>query len=216
MSTRVLLVDDHDVVRAGLRSAVEALPDMEVVGEAGDGRTALALIRRLSPQIVLMDISMPELNGLDTTRQVIAEGSGAKVITVSMHADRQWVSEVLRAGASGYVLKNTAVEELRAAIRAVMAGKVYLSPAIAGVVVQDYVRHVPDRVRGPFDTLTPREREVLQLLAEGKTSKEMAAALDVSAKTIEMHRGQIMNKLGIHTVAELTKLAIREGLTALE
>jgi DNA-binding NarL/FixJ family response regulator len=126
------------------------------------------------------------------------------------------VSEVLRAGASGYVLKNTAVEELRAAIRAVMAGKVYLSPAIAGVVVQDYVRHVPDRARGPFDTLTPREREVLQLLAEGKTSKEMAAALNVSAKTVEMHRGQIMTKLGIHTVAELTKLAIREGLTALE
>jgi DNA-binding NarL/FixJ family response regulator len=126
------------------------------------------------------------------------------------------VSEVLRAGASGYVLKNTAVEELRAAIRAVMAGKVYLSPAIAGVVVQDYVRHVPDRARGPFDTLTPREREVLQLLAEGKTSKEMAAALNVSAKTVEMHRGQIMSKLGIHTVAELTKLAIREGLSALE
>jgi DNA-binding NarL/FixJ family response regulator len=216
MGTRVLLVDDHDVVRAGLRSALEALPDMEVVGEAGDGRTALALVRHLSPQVVLMDISMPELNGLDTTRQVIAEGCGTKVITVSMHADRQWVSEVLRAGASGYVLKNTAVEELRAAIRAVMAGKVYLSPAIAGVVVQDYVRHVPDRARGPFDTLTPREREVLQLLAEGKTSKEMAAALNVSAKTVEMHRGQIMTKLGIHTVAELTKLAIREGLTALE
>ena len=159
---------------------------------------------------------MPDMNGLEATRQIVALDMGIKVLILSMHSSRQFVSEVLKAGASGYVLKNTASREVPQAVSAIADGKIYLSPAIAEVVVEDYVRHVPGPGQAAFTSLSAREREVLQLLAEGKTSKEIASALHLSAKTIESHRAQIMDKLGLRTVAELTKFAIREGLTSLE
>ena len=214
--TRVVLADDHDVVRAGLRAILDRLPGVEVVGEAQDGRAALGLARDLSPDVVLMDVQMPGLNGLDAARQIRAAAPDVKVIVVSMHADRQQVAEALRAGAAGYVLKNSASGEVGPAIRAAVSGKVFLSPKVAHAVVEDYVRHVPAAGGSVLAPLSAREREVLQLLAEGKSSKEIAAVLHVSPKTVEFHRGQIMEKLEVRTVAELTKLAVREGLTALD
>jgi DNA-binding NarL/FixJ family response regulator len=216
MALRILIVDDHDVVRAGLRSILERQTDIEVVGEAPDGRQGLELVRKLGPNVVLMDLSMPELNGLEATRQVKAQDANTKVIVLSMHADRHYVSEVLKAGASGYLLKNAAARELVDAVRAAAAGRVYLSPQIAEVVVEDYRRLIPESQSNAFRDLSSREREVLQLLAEGKQTKEIAAALHLSPKTVESHRGQIMAKLNLHSVAELTKFAIREGLTPLE
>jgi len=213
---RIVLADDHDVVRAGIRGVLERQKETEVVGEASDGREAVALARSLKPDIIVMDIAMPELNGLEATRQIVAADIGVKVLILSMHSSRQFVSEVLKAGAAGYLLKNGALREMAPAITAVTAGKVYLSPGVAEVVVEDYVRHVPATGQVAFNTLSAREREVLQLLAEGKTSKEIANSLSLSVKTIESHRAQIMVKLGIHTVAELTKFAVREGLTPLD
>ena len=213
---RILLADDHDVVRAGIRGVLERQSGVEIVGEADNGRTAIELARKLTPNLVLMDIAMPDLNGLEATRQIVALDAGIKVLILSMHSSRQFVSEVLKAGASGYILKNTASREVPLAVSAVVDGKIYLSPGIAEVVVEDYVRHVPNPGQAAFSTLSAREREVLQLLAEGKTSKEIASALHVSAKTIESHRAQIMDKLGLRTVAELTKFAVREGLTSLD
>lgn len=213
---RILLADDHDVVRAGIRGVLERIPGVEIVGEADNGRTLIELARQLTPNLVLTDIAMPDLNGLEATRQIVGLEAGIRVIVLSMHSSRQFVSEVLKAGASGYILKNTASREVPLAVSAAMDGKVYLSPSVAEVVVEDYVRHVPDPGRAAFSTLSAREREVLQLLAEGKTSKEIGLALHVSAKTVESHRAQIMDKLGLRTVAELTKFAIREGLTSLD
>jgi DNA-binding NarL/FixJ family response regulator len=216
MTIRVLLVDDHDIVRVGLRSILEHESNIEVVGDVGDGREALRSVRDLLPQIVLMDITMPHLNGLEATRQIVAQCPGTKVIGLSMHSDRQFVIEILKAGASGYLMKNSVSSELQLAIRAVAAGKVYLSPTIADVVLEDYLRHVPQQPRSALESLSPREREVLQLLAEGMTSKEIAQSLHVTQKTVESHRAQIMERLKLHTVAELTKFAIRQGLTSLE
>ena len=213
---RILLADDHDVVRAGIRGVLERIPGVEIVGEADNGRTLIDLARQLTPNLVLTDIAMPDLNGLEATRQIVGLDAGIRVIVLSMHSSRQFVSEVLKAGASAYILKNTASREVPLAVSAAMDGKVYLSPGVADVVVEDYVRHVPDPGRAAFSTLSAREREVLQLLAEGKTSKEIGLALHVSAKTVESHRAQIMDKLGLRTVAELTKFAIREGLTSLD
>jgi two-component system response regulator NreC len=212
MSIRVLLADDHKIVRQGLRSLLEKQHGMEVIAEAEDGRTAVQLARKLSPDVVVMDIAMPDLNGIGATRQIIAEAPGVKVVALSMHSDKRFVTRMLRAGASGYLLKDCAFEELARAISAVVANQIYLSLGIAGVVVEDYVRHVPET--GP--SLTPRECEVLQLLAEGSSTKEIAARLHVSVKTVETHRRHIMEKLDIHTIAELTKYAIREGLTSPE
>jgi DNA-binding NarL/FixJ family response regulator len=213
---RIVLADDHDVVRAGIRGILDRQKDIEVVGEAANGREAVSLARSLRPEIIVMDIAMPELNGLEATRQIVAADAGVKVLILSMHSSRQFVSEVLKAGALGYLLKNNALRELAPAIAAVARGKVYLSPGVAEVVVEDYVRHVPATGQVAFSALSAREREVLQLLAEGKTSKEIANSLSLSVKTIESHRAQIMDKLGIHTVAELTKFAVREGLTPLD
>jgi DNA-binding NarL/FixJ family response regulator len=215
MNVRILLVDDHDIVRAGLRSILQNERNVEVVGEAPDGRTALQLVAELTPAIVLMDISMPDMNGLDATRQIVAQKGGVKVIALSMHSDRQFVVEILKAGASGYLMKNSVAPELPAAIRAVASGKIYLSPSVTDIVVEDFVRNRTP-AGSALESLSPREREVLQLLAEGKTSKEIAAALHVSQKTAESHRAQLMERLNIHTVAELTKYAIRQGLTSLE
>jgi len=214
MPVRVLLIDDHDVVRAGLSNLLQRQHNAEIVGEASDGRKAVELVQQLSPDVVLMDIAMPGLNGLEATRQIRAADTGAKVIILSMHSDTQYVIEVLKAGASGYLLKNSVGQHLPLALKAAMDGKVYLSPEITGVVVDNVLRHTPAENRA-IDVLTSREREVLQLLAEGKTSKEIATDLFISAKTVESHRAQIMEKLKLRTVAELTKFAIREGLTDL-
>ncbi len=212
MSIGVLLADDHRIIRQGLRSLLEKQPDMEVVAEAENGRTAVQLARRLSPDVVVMDIAMPDLNGIEATQQIIAEAPGVKIVALSMHSDKRFVARMLKAGASGYLLKDCAFEELARAIRTVAVNQIYLSPGIAGVVVEDFVRHVSET----DSSLTPREREVLQLLAEGSSTKEIAARLQVSVKTVETHRRHIMEKLDIHTIAELTKYAIRQGLTSLE
>lgn len=214
MKTRILLVDDHKMVRDGLRALIEKEPKLSVVGEAADGRTAVLLARELSPQLVVMDLTMPAMNGMIATRQILAANRNVKVLVLSMHADRRFVAETLSAGAAGYLLKDGAFEELVLAIKVVMEGKTYLSPAIAGLVVDDYKKRLGAADPAMAPVLSGRESEVLQLLAEGRSTKEIAASLKISAKTIESHRHQIMSKLGLSSIAELTKYAIREGLTS--
>jgi two-component system response regulator NreC len=216
MSIRILLADDHKIMREGLRSLLEKKHGMEVVGEAGDGRTAIQLARRLRPDVVIMDLSMPDMNGIEATRRVISELPGVKVVALSIHSDRRFVAEMLRAGASGYLLKDCAFDELEQAIHTVASNRTYLDSAIAGKVVKDYVSHLQKTESSAFSNLTAREREVLQFIAEGKTTKQIAHCLNVSVKTIETHRRQIMNKLSVHSIAELTKYAIREGITPLQ
>lgn len=216
MSTRILLADDHKIIRDGLRALLEKQPDMEVVGEAQDGLTTIKLAKKLLPNIVIMDIGMPDMNGIDATRQIFSETQGIKVIALSMHSDRRFVLQMLKAGASGYLLKDSAFEELASAIKTVMAGQPYLSPKITDVVIKEYIVSLPKNEETVFTKITVREREVLQLITEGKSTKQIAAFLNVSVKTIETHRQQIMEKLDIHSIAELTKYAIREGLTSLE
>lgn len=216
MRLRIMLADDHRLFRDGLRTLLSQQSDMEVVGEAVDGPGVLTSARELRPDILLMDISMPGLNGIEATRRVLAEYPTIRIIMLSMHADQRYVSESLRAGALGYVLKDSAIDELLTAIRTVSRGQRFLSGSIASVILEEYVALAKERANSAFSALSPREREVLQLLAEGKSTKEMAAHLKVSVKTVESHRKQIMDKLNIHSVAELTKYAIREGLTPLE
>ena len=216
MTTRILLADDHAIFLEGVRGLLEKQHDLQVVGEAPDGRTAVDMARDLSPHVVIMDITMPVMNGIEATRLIVAEDAGTKVIALSMHSTRRFMSEVLKAGAVGYLLKESAVSELILAIRTVMSGKAYLSPKVTDVVLDDYVRHVPTGRGAAFSALTPRERQVLQLVAEGRTTKEIAALLNVSGKTIEAHRSQVMEKLRIHSVAGLTKFAVSEGLTSPE
>ncbi len=212
---RILIADDHQILRQGLRSLLDRYPDMEVVGEAPEGRTAVKLAADLAPDVLIMDVAMPDLNGVEATRQVLANAPATRVIALSMHSDRRFVAEMLKAGAKGYLLKEGAFEELANAIRAVVSGRVYLSPGVADVVVDDYLHRRPGDGPSAFGKLSPREREVLQLLAEGKATKEIARELHVSVKTIETHRRQIMAKLDVYSVAELTKYAVREGQTAL-
>lgn len=216
MRIRVLLADDHKIVRDGLRALIEQQADIAVVAEAEDGRTAVGLVQDLSPDVVVMDIGMPDLNGIEATRQIIAKTSDVKVIALSMHSDRRFVAGMLGAGASGYLLKDSAFEELADAIRLVFADQTYLSPGITGVVIEDYVHHASAAEDTVLATLTAREREVLQLLAEGRSTKQIASDLKVSVKTVETHRQNVMKKLNLHSIADLTKYAIREGLTALE
>lgn len=217
MSIRILLADDHKIVRMGLRTLLKSQQGMEVIAEAQDGRGTLQKVKEYLPDIVVMDIGMPELNGIETTRIITSEFSHVKVIALSMHSDRRFVARMLEAGASGYLLKDCAFEELVHAIKAVYNNQPYLSPDITGIVIGDYLRQLSSRTPlAPFNPLTPREREVLQPLTEGKTTKQIAALLHVSAKTIETHRSQIMEKLNLHSVAELTKYAIREGITTLD
>ena len=215
MSIRVLLVDDHQIMLQGLRALLEKQPDMEVVAEAGEGRTALRLARDLKPDIIILDVAMPDLNGIETARMIVSEMSDIKIIALSMHSDRRFVVEMLKAGASGYLLKDCALEDLVRAIRVVMANQTYLSPEVAGTVVEEYVRKSQDGDASAFSILTAREREVLQLLAEGLSTKNVAARLHVSVKTIETHRQHIMEKLNTHSIADLIKYAVREGLTSL-
>ncbi len=216
MSVRILLADDHGIVREGLCSLLEEQSDMEVVGEAEDGRKALDLVRELVPDIVIMDITMPNLNGVDATRQIVREFPKTRVICLSIHSNKRFVANMLKAGASGYVLKECLFGELVQAVRTVTGGGVYLSPQITGVVVDDYVKRLLTDARLPLEVLTDRERQVLQLLAEGKSTKQIALELHVSTKAIEAKRRKIMEKLHAHSVAELTKIAILGGLTTLE
>jgi two-component system response regulator NreC len=215
MTIRILLADDHKIVREGLRSLLDGQRDMQVVAEAEDGRTAVTLTRKLAPHVVVMDIGMPDLNGIEATRQICAVKGPVKVIALSMHSDSRFVLRMFEAGASGYVLKDAAFEELARAVREVFADRTYVSPAVADIVVDEYVRRHGGSGAAAASPLTPREREVLQLLAEGWSTKGIAAHLKVSVKTVETHRQHIMEKLDIHSVAELTKYAVREGLTSL-
>jgi len=203
-------------MREGLRSLLEKQPDMEVVAEAENGRTTVQLSRRFRPDVVLMDIIMPDLNGIEATRQIVAESPGVKVIALSMHSDRKFVTEMLNVGASGYLLKDSAFEELGKALRTVANNQIYLSPKIGGLLVKDYLPNISTKGSSASPVLTHREREVIQLFAEGKTTKQIASCLYLSVKTVETHRKKIMDKLGFNSIAELTKYAIREGLTSLD
>ena len=212
----ILLADDHRIVRCGLRNLFEQQKDMKIVGEAENGRAAVAMNKEFSPNVVLMDITMPDLNGVEATRQIMADSPTTKVIALSAHSDCRYVSEALKAGAVGYLPKESPFEELAAAVRTVAAGKVYLSPRVANAVIEDYVRGGSPQKSSAFTALSAREREVLQLISEGLATKEVARHLHVSVKTIETHRSRIMDKLNLSSVAELTKYAIREGLTSVE
>jgi len=215
VKARILIADDHEIMRQGLRTLLEKNRGLEVVGEAANGREAVRLAAELSPTIVLMDLTMPDMNGIEATRRILKENENLRVIVLSMHADRQFVSESLKAGASGYLLKNCAYDELIRAIEAISRGQTFLSPQIAGVLVEDYRTRLGAPAIAADSPLSEREREVLQLMAEGKSTKEIAAALHISVKTIETHRQQIMRKLKMRSVADLTKYAIRHGLTSL-
>ena len=216
MPYRILLADDHKIIRDGLRSLLEKETDMVVAGEAENGRKALQLTRKLDPDVVIMDVSMPDLNGMDAARQILSEQPGVKIVALSMHSEKLYVEGMLKAGVSGYLLKDTAFEELVKAIRVVCAGKKYLSPDITDIVLQDYLHPAATTDDQPAISLTTREREVLQLIAEGRATRQIADKLHISIKTVETHRKNIMEKLGLRTVAELTKYAVREGITSLE
>lgn len=216
MGIKVLIADDHQIVRQGLRHLLEKEPDLEVVAEAEDGRSTVRLAREVRPEVIIMDVAMPDLNGIEAARQIISEMPRVKVIALSMYADRRFVLNMLRAGACGYLLKDCAYEELVKAIRVVLAHKPYLSPGVTDIVVNDYMQGALLPETSVYSLLTPREREVLQLMSEGKTTQQIADCLHVSVKTVETHRQQLMHKLNRHSVAELTKYAIREGLTTLE
>jgi DNA-binding NarL/FixJ family response regulator len=216
MSIRILIADDHQMLREGLRAILERHENVEVVGEAGDGRTAVEMARALVPDVVAMDISMPDLNGVDATRQIKTENPAVKVIALSRHSNARYVRGMLEAGASGYVLKSGAYDELRRAVEAVSEGGHYLSPRITGVVIDTHLRAASEPQSSRSEALGPREREIVQLLAEGHTSAEIARLLHISTRTVEGHRRNITRKLNVHSIAELTKYAIREGLTSAE
>jgi DNA-binding NarL/FixJ family response regulator len=205
---RILLADDHAVVRQGFKMILAAQSDMEIVGEAGNGREAVELAQNLKPDVVVMDVAMPELNGIEATRRVASSSPHTRVLALSMHKDSVYVREILRAGARGYLLKDSVAADLVSAIRAIAAGEGYLSPAVSDAVLDDYRRHVTN----PIDQLSSREREVLQMLAEGKTNKEIAGVLNLSVYTIDAHRGRIMEKLNVHSINELVRFAVRNGL----
>jgi DNA-binding NarL/FixJ family response regulator len=213
--TRVLLADDHTLVRAGIRSLLQDLPDIQVVAEAGEGREALRLIGVHRPDVVLIDIAMPGLNGLEVAARVAEEFPHVRVVILSMHATEEYVLRALRAGAAGYLLKDAGPVELELALTAVARGEMYLSPGVSKHVTE-YVRRVDSEVSSSLERLTPRQREVLQLIAEGHTTQEIAEILTVSVKTVETHRAQLMQRLDIHDIAGLVRYAIRVGLVAVD
>lgn len=215
MSIRIIIVDDHKILRQGLRTMLEKIPGMEVVAEAEDGRTAVRQAQELTPQVVIMDVGLPDLNGIEATRQVLMVSPQTKVIGLSMHSDKRFVLNMIKAGASGYLLKDSAFEELATAIHTVMANKSYLTQEVAHIVVKDYLEG-PTNQPSAFSILTLREREVLQLIAEGKSSRQIADLLCLSIKTVETHRQQIMHKLDLHSVADLVRYSIREGISSLD
>jgi len=216
MAIRILLADDHMIVREGMRSLLEKEDDMEVVAVADNGRMALKLAGELRPDVVVMDIAMPEMNGIEATRRLSGEIPGIRVLILSMHSARRFVVETLAAGAKGYLLKDCASEELVRGIRTVAADETYLSPKVADIIVRDYMKRLPESQQPDLAILSSREGEVLQLIAEGLNTKEIAFTLGISAKTVETHRQQIMKKLNLYSIAELTRYAIREGLTPLD
>jgi DNA-binding NarL/FixJ family response regulator len=213
MSVRIIIADDHKIMRDGLRNMLDKETGMEVVAEAKNGREALQLAEQLRPDILIMDISMDDLNGIDATRALTAKGLGTKVIGLSMHADKRFVAGMFEAGAMAYLLKDCSYDELLQAVRQVLAGRTYLCSMISGVVIRDYIQRMR---RNETSVLSPREKEILQLMAEGSTTKRIADQLKVSVKTVETHRQHIMEKLNIFSIAELTKYAIKEGITSLD
>ena len=216
MSIRIVIADDHGIVREGLQSLLSRQPDMEIVGEATDGRKALELVQELVPDVVVMDITMPNLNGIDATRQIVRDFPKIKVIALSMHSSTMFVSDMIKAGVSGYMLKDCLFDELTEAIRIVCAGGTYLSPGVVSIVVNDYVNRLNNDAGMPLESLTEREREVLQLIGEGKNTKQIARQLHISTKAIEANRRKIMEKLHTNSVADLVRWAILGGLTSLE
>jgi DNA-binding NarL/FixJ family response regulator len=208
---RVLIADDHTLVRAGIRSLIQNMEGVRVIAEAGDGREALRLIEIHRPDVVLIDIVMPGLNGLEVTARVSKEFPQVRVIILSMYVNEGYVGRALRAGAAGYIVKGADPGELEIAIRAIAQGEKYLSPGVSKYVLTDYIRHIAGEVK-PLELLTPRQREVLQLIAEGYTTKKIARTLDISVKTVESHRKQLMERLDIHDIAGLVRYAIRVGL----
>jgi len=216
MSIRILLADDHKIVRDGLRTLIGKEAGMEVIGEAENGRKALKMAEKIRPNVVIIDVTMPDMNGIEATKKMVTEVPGVKVIALSMHSDRRFVLGMLEAGASGYLMKDCAFDELAKAVRSVSTGQTYLSPSIADVLVKGYLDRVNEKLSVARSPLTEREREILQLLAEGRSSKEIAAHIGVSVKTVETHRRNMMQKLNMRSVAELTKYAIREGLISVD
>lgn len=210
---RIILADDHALMRRGLRLVLEQQKDFEVVGEANDGREAVALAETLNPDIVVMDITMPNLNGIEAARQIHTKHSSTSIIMLSMHADESFVLRALKAGARGYLLKESAESDLIGAVRLVFEGKAFFSPTVSRMLVQDYVRQLQDKdVEDSYELLTARERELLQLIAEGKSNKDIANMLNLSVYTVETHRGNILNKLNLHSVPELILYAVRKGV----
>ncbi len=215
---RILLVDDHALFRAGMKALLQSMKAIEVVGEANNGRDAIRLVEQEQPDIVLMDIAMPTLNGLDTTRHIVRKFPDVRVIILSMHTTRQYVLQALEAGASGYLVKDAALGELEAAVRAVAQGETFLSSSVSKFVVDEYKRRLngteisSGAAENPLDILTPRQREVLQLIAEGYSTKEIAQKLDISVKTADVHRTELMKRLDIHDIAGLVRYAIRTGI----
>ena len=210
---RILLADDHAIMRSGLRALLQQRDDFTVVGEASDGREAVALSESLHPDVVVMDLTMPVLNGTEAARQIIGKHPEIAVVILTMHSDEAYVLRALKAGARGYLLKESAEADLISAIRAVQQGKAFFSPAVSKVLVQDYIRQLQDKdIEDSYELLTTREREILQLVAEGKSNKDIANLLHLSVYTIETHRGNIMEKLGLHTVPELILYAVRKGV----
>jgi DNA-binding NarL/FixJ family response regulator len=217
MKIRVMLVDDHQIVREGIRSLLEKESDIEVVGEASNGRECLAIVDETTPDIVIMDITMPEMNGCEATWQLRNIMDNVKVLALSMSTDRRQVHEILRAGAKGFLVKDSAFEELVRAIKTIMQGNPYLSPSVQEILVNEFIGgDASDPAGEEVSLLSHREREVLQLIAEGLSTKEIATKLDRCIKTIETHRTNIMSKVGVHNIAQLTKYAIQEGLTSLD
>ncbi len=213
MSVKILIADDHKIMRDGLRNMLDKEPGMEVVAEAKNGREAVRLAEQLRPDILIMDISMDDLNGIDATRALMAKGLKTRIVALSMHADKRFVAGMFEAGAMAYLLKDCSYDELLQALRQVMAGRTYLCSMISGVVIRDYIQRMR---KNETSVLSPREKEILQLMAEGSTTKRIASQLQVSVKTVETHRQHIMDKLNIYSIAELTKYAIKEGITSLD
>ena len=215
MKIKILLADDHQIIRDGLKALIQKEPQFEVVAEAKDGKSAIDLAKELNPDVVVIDVSMPGLNGMEATIELLAHNPDIKVIALSVHSEKEYVSGMLQAGASAYLLKDSAFRELAEAIRTVTQNQTYISPKIAGTLIQDYREKLKSEDTSIFNILTKREREILQLLAEGKTVKQIAGELFLSVKTIESHRQNIMNKLDIYSIPELVKYAIRHGIISL-
>ena len=214
MKARIIVADDHKILREGLRTMLEKTHGFDVVAEAENGFQTVQAAKKHKPEIIIMDITMPDMNGIEATRQILKDLPSTKIIGLSMHSDKKFVTEMIEAGASGYLLKDCAFEELTRAVQTVLSNRLYVSPDIAGEIIKSNIQSVLDGVRPLI--LTSKEREVLQLIAEGRSTKEIAGLLNVSVKTIETHRVNIMEKLKVYSVAELTKFAIREGLTSLD